>query len=153
MKDLETPTLGYLKSQYVLITKGRLWAFLGGALGFTVTVGFVSYSAALKAVETTAARQVLASLTAMESQARTNLVPSIQSRLQEADQVVGRVRELSGELQLIQTGTLGLINSGGFLPLVTDLWSHDREGTHSYEGKVDFPRPFNKKPQVALGMI
>lgn len=45
-----------LEKDYVMIPKGGLWFFLGGAITFLVAAGFFSYTAALSVVEGSAGR-------------------------------------------------------------------------------------------------
>jgi len=36
-------SLGYLKENYVMLTKGKLFALFGGAIAFVLAAGLVSY--------------------------------------------------------------------------------------------------------------
>lgn len=51
-----------LEKDYYLVPKGKLAAFLGGALAFVIAAGVISYQGALNAIESNAGKKALESL-------------------------------------------------------------------------------------------
>ena len=75
-----------LKKEYLMLRKGRWWSFLGGAAMFVIATGFVSYQAALKAVEGSAAEKAVQAIEMLRDQAQNdrNAIDTLRAGSREA---------------------------------------------------------------------
>lgn len=73
-----------LEKDYVMIKKGKLWSFLGGAIALLVAAGFVNYGAAVSVVNGSAGQVATNKINNLLAEAKDN-VGIIHSKAAEAD--------------------------------------------------------------------
>lgn len=96
------------EKEYLMVSKGKWWSFLGGAFAFLIATGLVSYKASMEAISSTPAENAILEIENIKSIAGQEL-ESIEDTSKKAEKLVlglendvGSVKEIDTKLEDIK---------------------------------------------------